>query len=247
MLAGAWRLNGESVKFNKEGEMIDGEHRALAVLKASTVKANISIKSFVTFDLNDEDRATMDSGRARVFSDVLEIEGEKNASRLAGTINILYGYAKKGTFHPLSPPASKHALKEFLEDHPEIRNYMHPPMTSVNNKLLTPSSCSALYYLFSLVDEDDAKEFFTLLAKGDGIGSGHPIYHLRERLQRESDKTHGKIQSFVRAALAIKAWNAWRNGTSLYTLKWTGGGGKAEVFPRIEGCPLVPEVDKVKI
>ena len=36
MAAGRWKENGETIKFDSEGRLIDGQHRLAAVVKANT-------------------------------------------------------------------------------------------------------------------------------------------------------------------------------------------------------------------
>jgi hypothetical protein len=55
---------------------------------------------------------------------------------------------------------------------------------------------------------------------------------LRNRLlgsQRDQYSTLSGREALV--AIAIKAWNAWREGKTLQTLAWRAEGRKAEPFP----------------
>lgn len=38
MRNGEWRFNGEAIKFSKDGRLLDGQHRLLAVIAALTIK-----------------------------------------------------------------------------------------------------------------------------------------------------------------------------------------------------------------
>ena len=56
---------------------------------------------------------------------------------------------------------------------------------------------------------------------------------LRNRVlgsQRDQYSTLSGREALV--AMAIKAWNAWRDGRSLQSLSWRGEGRKAETFPQ---------------
>lgn len=67
---GKWQLNGESIKFNTAGRLVDGQHRLSAV-----VKANKPIKCVVMFDM-PEDITIYDRGRNRNEADCLIISGK---------------------------------------------------------------------------------------------------------------------------------------------------------------------------
>lgn len=69
MRAGNWQLNGEAIKFNKRGELIDGQHRLMAV-----VLSGVTISMVVIRDI-DEDVNVMDYGRKRSITDILRIGG----------------------------------------------------------------------------------------------------------------------------------------------------------------------------
>lgn len=66
---GDWQLNGESIKFNEKGEMIDGQHRLSAI-----IKSGVPMTTLVIFDVPD-DVSVLDRGRNRNLTDSLIIEG----------------------------------------------------------------------------------------------------------------------------------------------------------------------------
>src|SRR6266568_2506814 len=60
---------------------------------------------------------------------------------------------------------------------------------------------------------------------GAGLQRGHPLLMLRNRLlgsQRDEYSTLSGREALV--AIAIKAWNAWREGRTLQTLSWRAEG-----------------------
>lgn len=48
MKDGAWQLNGEAIRFNKSGDLIDGQHRLNAI-----IRANKPIQTVVMRGIND--------------------------------------------------------------------------------------------------------------------------------------------------------------------------------------------------
>lgn len=75
---GEWRFNGEAIKFGKDGRLLDGQHRLLAVIAADKPLTTLVIRG-----LEDETQQTMDSGKTRTLGDVLTLRGEKNSTQLA--------------------------------------------------------------------------------------------------------------------------------------------------------------------
>lgn len=236
---GEWTLNGEAIQVAKDGALLNGQHRLLAV-----VKAKKPIKAVLVTGLPNAAQETMDVGAKRTLGHMLSLRGEKNASRLGGAISLIYTYTKIGQVgnKALNPqPTPQQLLKFFDADADAIRDHLYPPYKKMVDNLLTPSTSSALFYLFSKVDQEDAELFFHYLATGSSLSEDDPIYLLRERLLREQQKPHGRILPPVRAALSIKAFNIWRAGMKLGTLKWKGGGANSEPYPRVEDCEIVPE------
>ena len=94
---------------------------------------------------------------------------------------------------------------------------------------------SALFVLFSEIDQEDADAFFDAFISGVGLEEGSPILALRTLLTnlRSRSKATKIDQNYV-AALVIKAWNAWRAGLEVTTLYYRPGGANPEKFPVIQ-------------
>lgn len=73
MATGKWELNGEAIRFNKDGRLIDGQHRLSAIVKSGT-----SIRMVVMRDI--ENSVTIyDRGRNRSITDQFQIAGMDTA------------------------------------------------------------------------------------------------------------------------------------------------------------------------
>ena len=69
MINGEWIFNGEAIKFNKSGKLVDGQHRLSAI-----VKSGCSVPMVVITDVND-DVNTFDIGKTRSVSDIASANG----------------------------------------------------------------------------------------------------------------------------------------------------------------------------
>lgn len=69
LINGSWELNGESIKFNSDGEMIDGQHRLSAI-----IESGIPMTTVVTYGI-DTEISSIDRGRPRSLRDSLIIGG----------------------------------------------------------------------------------------------------------------------------------------------------------------------------
>jgi len=84
ILRGQWVLNGETIKIGKDGSVIDGQHRLMAI-----VRANRSVESLVVFDCEPECYSTIDQGRARTAREAFRNLDIKNAKSIAAGTCIL--------------------------------------------------------------------------------------------------------------------------------------------------------------
>ena len=92
MNKGLFIENGESIVFDENMKLTDGQHRLMAIIKSG--------KSYhipVVKGVNITSMATYDTGKNRSASDVISINGFKNASLLASLIKLIYKYKGKGS------------------------------------------------------------------------------------------------------------------------------------------------------
>lgn len=69
MESGNWKFNGDSVKFNKSGLLVDGQHRLTAI-----VRSGVSVPMVVITDI-DDDVNIYDIGKARTLKDIAYASG----------------------------------------------------------------------------------------------------------------------------------------------------------------------------
>lgn len=214
MKKGNWHLNGSPFRFNEEGALIDGQHRARAIIQYGK-----SIKSYVITGLPLEAIPTIDAGVSRDYGDVLEINGEHSSKHLASAVKFLYQYSASGNFQPKNQ--SNAELQEILDKNPDLRKSV--PMIKSTNKLFgKPGLMIVLHFLFSKIDSQRANEFFEDLGYGQGLFKGDPILTLREKwIKLKMNRTD--ISKAMAAEGIIVTWNRYRGGKNAYTLGFKGG------------------------
>lgn len=155
MKNGAWELNGESIRFNDKGDLIDGQHRLSAI-----VEANIPVRIYVTKGVGS-DITLYDRGKVRNESDSLIIGGMPK--ELANNSNIaickLHFAIQVNSF--ASVPFS--FIKDFLYKYEEQFTFIHSVTTSHNGKkagninVRTSPLLLACFYVFSLYPEHEER------------------------------------------------------------------------------------------
>lgn len=215
MKRGEWKMNGESIKFNCDGRLIDGQHRLLAI-----VSSGCTIETYVVRGLPVDAFDTIDQGAVRHLADVFARNGEVNCHLLAGAIRWV-GILHDG-MNWKNVGYTPEQAKAKLSDHHKLRESVSK-VSSARLKGLVPGSIlAACHYLFARKDETLADAFLDSLVGGEGLKKSDPVYLLRERMIANSTAT-AKLPRETIAALIIKAWNATREGKPMRTLKWVEG------------------------
>lgn len=227
MQEGRWKVNGESIKWSKEGRLLDGQHRLYAC-----IEAGVSFRSAVVFGLDEAVFATLDRGGKRTAGDNLALLGEANADLIAAALKKLI-QMRRGVLFGYGPTAqvAPEEVIEALDRHPEIRRSV--PFARKVGRLAPPSLTIFLHFLFAQVDKPLADWFMDALGSGVGLRATDGVYQLRKRLEFNLI-SKAKLPEKEIAALFIKAWNAHRAGRKVSSLRWRNAGDKPEAFPEIQ-------------
>lgn len=113
----------------------------------------------------------------------------------------------------------EHATQDVLDEHPQLRDSTRVGARVGNRYMYSKSLLSVLYYLFHLVDADEADRFFDQLGN-QSSPEGSPVWHLQLALLKrlQTDK-HRRLHERHYVALTIKAWNAYASGAPIQVLR----------------------------
>jgi hypothetical protein len=229
MRDGEFEVNGETLKFSNDDEMIDGQHRCQAC-----IEAGVSFRSFVTRGLNSTTFDTIDTGKARSPADVLSKYGERNANVLAAAVGWVWRYergvlSKGRNYSPRHPE-----VLATLNENPGIRDSIAKTRGCI--RIFSHGLATALHYIFSQIDDEAADQFFDALGTGEGLSKSSRttsgILLLRDRLS-DNKAAKTKLPQVEIIKLTIKAWNAMRRGKVVKTLRHRSEGKGPETFPEI--------------
>lgn len=230
MVAGRWILNGSTIVLTSEGQLLDGQHRLLAC-----IKAGVPFKTTIVTGMPIQAMDSIDQGKSRTNSDILKLHGIPNYTIASAASRYLWQMEKfkqiVNAGGPTNPPRS-----EVLRMYRKARGLDHScaMARTVTNAAgrgfhLSGSVIAACHYLFTqAAGAEKADEFLVLLKEGGspGAASKDPI---RLLWKRGFDR-YTVRGARVYASLMIKAWNAWRRGETTEILHYRQG----EAFPEIE-------------
>lgn len=184
---GEWRFNGEAIKFSKDGRLLDGQHRLLAVIAADKPLTTLVIRG-----LEDETQQTMDSGKTRTLGDVLTLRGEKNSTQLASLARAVYLADQLGmeaaAQNDLKPTRGE--IISFIDQTPQLADVLAASRAfrSQSGDMLTSSMFASLWWTFAHIDTDAANRFFMSLASGANLQADDPILILQNTLMAQPHK-----------------------------------------------------------
>ena len=229
MQNGRWKENtGELIKISKNGNVLDGQHRLLAV-----VQSNTSIYFHFAFDVSEDVFDVLDTGSLRSSIDGFYIKGIKNATSLPSIISLHYNLlnggkskdAQKNNKLTNSEVLSKYYENTFLWDSVARKTMAWYQSFA---KILTPSIIGGIYSLARNVDEVKADSFMDELCTGADI-SNNVVNILRNTLMKDKISLR-KMPMPLKLALIIKCWNFYKEDITPKILKWDSS---SEKFPQI--------------
>jgi len=223
MTAGDMVLNGETIIFDSNGVLLNGQHRLWACIESGGHFDSVVIRN-VSPDVFD----TLDGGRKRKVGEMLAMNGEQNSSNVASAIAALVAFVDLGgnitgtTCNART--ATPQVCERVLKSRPGIRDSVKQVR---RQKLYDNQWAYVLHYLFKTVDRRLAEDFIDVLCSGSP-DVGRPFNVFREHLIKNPG---GPSDRRERAAKAIKAFNAERARERPKMFKFI----KGEEFPTIDG------------
>lgn len=234
MVAKRWVYNGESIKFAKDGSLIDGQHRLHAI-----IRAGVAVETEVVTDLDTASFYTIDSGLRRKTADYLSLDhGIVNAFIVANAGRMIVNYLTGRRLGEGVQPSEVMAFFERDNNMKEIEELCREAKnTSKANTFIPYGTVAAVAWLGSRGHGlDKAYEFVHGLTTGLNLQEGDPRYALRNIFL--GVKSGGRTRDYQWAmACTTSAWNAFVRGQKLFRMsprRSDTGGWK---LYRIDGAP----------
>ena len=237
---GRWLLNGEALKFDVDGNMIDGQHRCLAIIEADT-----AVDTLVVTGLPREVQRTLGGAISRNFADELAMRGIAYASVASSAARTCAVYDRFGHWE------SKFVREISITDQGAAFDRHEDAIMGSSKRIVrlyntfrgggflpTQSMMSGLYIQFARHDLKVADYFVDRCYSGVGLADDDPIYRLRRAFNPRD--IHRRMGFALRTAVCIKAFNLVCEGRTVRKLTWRRTGPFPEPFPRI-GVYEIPE------
>ncbi len=238
MKEGRWKLNGQGWSFDIEGILVDGQHRAAAVVASET-----TIMTLVVRDLQPGVRSTVDEGKKRTHGDDLAMNGVKNSTASAALHRrALVWEANSGLAGLAKAKLSRSTLAAAWADH--AFGVSHAVQETGRWKKRFEGTAGALDFMYWLLkykkgyNPVTVEKFFQILAIGSQAPEDTVLISLRDQLANRGTYEPGTGQNGIARQVywMCKAWNAWIEGKRSVTFAMPrGSGGKLmDPYPSTE-------------
>lgn len=237
MKTGTWRFNGDTIRFDKDGNLIDGQHRLKAVILADMTITFIFAEGFDSETIKTIDQEI----KPRNLSDLLKINEVENCNTIAGIINKYFVMKlsnasfldshRRSSGGGTSGPAGKARKLASIDE--KFNEYANDPLfyedlvvyvrKCYNNyDYLTPSNIGGMYaYLYKEKHHSHAeiKGFFDGLCLG--LTDIKVISQLRGILNKDGRKNNRTpMTSSALTGYISKAWNYYLTNTVVNRLTY---------------------------
>lgn len=204
---------GETLKFDTNGHLIDGQHRLKAVILSGK-----TVEFFVVENIPRDYRYRMDQVRVRKPSDALTMEHHVPNSQMAvATVRIILMWQIEVIKSQTFTPTNQEIIEFTVANKDRIGEAVRYGMNLRGEIGALPSPTAALYFLTYEIDAAEALQFWESVKTGEGLHKGDPELTLRAAIGRLQVKG-GEKNPKTFMAMVAKAWNARRAGKKIQVL-----------------------------
>ncbi len=222
MREGRWRLNGEAIVFDENGDLLDGQHRLWAAFDHQQTFQSVVVRGVdpASFD-------TIDSGMKRSAGDVLAKAGISYGTLTGAAVRLVHFYATGRRDHMAVQRMSNSETMALVQKYGGLPRAIEMVGPRAGLKAVVSQTALAAAVYFMLEDDAEAAaQFCAALESGVDLKRGDGRLTLRNLLINAKGLGR-RLHHRVQFALIIKAWNAWRQGRDVGVLKFLD----AEDFP----------------
>lgn len=223
MNQGKWRLNGDAIRQDVDGNAIDGYHRLKGCIMSGASFCTLFVKGLPSDMMNTIDIG----GRSRTLSDILSINSNYNhkyVNTITASVRFIirfnngdYGNAANSTGRY---PIDGDDFMQWISDHEDIGEFVGETMRLISNgdKLLSPKIFCGLKWILSGYNKKQSDIFFQKLSDGVGVGRDSTIRTLRAKLMRIKIKEE-KLTPAETIRVILRCWNAYVKGDYISRIK----------------------------
>lgn len=193
MQRGEWKVTHQGLAFNKDGKLLDGQHRCQAV-----IKSGVTIRILVTWNVPDEAMDVMDTGVTRKAHQQLQIAGTANANYIQAWANVARRVAQRK-----SDPITTDELRQYMVENAEAIEWA---LALPRKGPLRYGYLTGLFVFAYPMGHPQIAELAEKVESGIGLQSNDPALGIRRlvletKTRRDAREIHLKILRCCVAAI----------------------------------------------
>lgn len=208
--AGTFWLNGESIKLDRDGMLVDGQHRL-----AACQRSGVPFWAVVVYGVTQDG---VDEGLRRSAAQLLSGKGVMNGNVAAAVAKILYMLDRGADPWVVNQPVDNATMVRFFESLDQER-FERGMATARSTKLMVQSvTATAVYMMEAKAGQEETERFMRPLITGAGLEDGSLMLSLRQWLESDTfamrKAQHGYTRRSARNQYVglMRVWNAYRAG-----------------------------------
>lgn len=218
MIKGRWTMNGEPIQFDREGRVLNGQHRLHAI-----IKANIPVQILVVRGLQPIAQDTIDIGAPRRMSHILHLNGYTSVRNLAALAVADWRYTNRPdmTWGTTATTPSKVEQLELVNANKTLYAEAISQAQIAHKKAnVAATAYAGLFVLVSRAGRLDSWEsFHAAVCDGVGLTSGDARLTFRNLSMRRQNVLSGASWSQqAMLGMGIKAFNFYTAGKPVQRL-----------------------------
>lgn len=230
--AGRWYFTADPIKFDKNGNLIDGRHRLTAI---SRMPEDTEMLFLVVVGLEPESQRGMDIPAVRTAAENLTIRGVKNASFVAPIFKIVASMDSDGVYSRTRVAnITKPQVEKYVEEHiDEVNELLDRQRILAGVKDMTGMRVTLLGVFFIHAYRkapNHTDSFLQELYELIDLSPGDPSLVLARRL-RAITSQNAKHEDIDLLATTFRAFNDYLAGRSIGNIIRPKGGWGAKNFP----------------
>lgn len=205
IMDGQWQLNGQAIIVADTNDILDGQHRLLAV-----IDAGMAIKSLVVYGITREAFKTIDTGAVRTAADALALWHPEAGGHRVKDISAAVRWLQRleAGFYGTATKMSNTDVLEYVAAHPSIWRSAEMLAGMPHETRPLPMSCGiALLEMLSRKHKEQAAAFIHALYTGEELVRTNPEMVLRTMLLNDAKNHNKKYSGEIKMRMAVKAWN----------------------------------------
>jgi hypothetical protein len=233
MLGGRWRFNGDTIRLDTEGNLLDGQHRLNAI-----VNTGITIPVVLVCGVERDAMPTIDTAKLqRSYGDVIQIKGgaSDRYQQQVGTALVWLCRYDRGVIPKMNLPENRIEADEVatkFANCPKIQDAVERCLAVKN--VGSPAMLGCVYYILTRANRFELAERMVDTMLDPSLASTtDPFFLLRQWFlnQTKGSKRRNPVDTF---AYIFKACNYAFHGHQPKALVYKPDGARSEPYPALE-------------